>query len=56
MDRVTGATIELAHVKNGNVYPEHYHTCLQTLFLVSRKLETHETKIVQRTFNVIPAG
>lgn len=56
MDRVTGATIELAHVKKGNVFPEHYHTCVQTLFLVSGKLETNDTKIDHGTFNVIPAG
>lgn len=56
MDRVTGATIELAHVKKGNTFPEHYHTCVQTLFLVSGKLETTSTKIEQGTFNVIPAG
>lgn len=56
MDRVTGATMELAHVKKGNIFPEHYHTCVQSLFLVSGKLETNKTKIVQGTFNVIPAG
>lgn len=56
MDRVTGATIELARVEKGSTFPEHYHTCLQTLFLVSGLLETNNTKIVQGTFNVIPTG
>lgn len=56
MDRVTGATIELARVEKGSIFPEHYHTCVQTLFLVSGHLETNDTKILPGTFNVIPAG
>lgn len=56
MDRVTGATIELAHVKKGSTFPEHFHTCVQTLFLVEGKLETNGSKIEKGTFNVIPAG
>jgi hypothetical protein len=54
MDRVTGATMELAHVKKGYVFPEHYHTCVQ--FMVSGHLETNDTKILPGTFNVIPTG
>lgn len=56
MDRVSGATIELAKVEKGSIFPEHYHTCLQTLFLISGKLSNNEIEILPGTFNIIPAG
>jgi quercetin dioxygenase-like cupin family protein len=34
-DRVSGATIELAKIDKGAEFPEHYHSSVQTLFLVS---------------------
>jgi quercetin dioxygenase-like cupin family protein len=55
-DRVTGATMELARVEQGAEFPEHYHTTVQTLFLVSGRLRTHDRVIEAGTFNVIPAG
>jgi len=56
-DRVTGATIELAKVEKGAAFPEHYHTTVQTLFLVSGRLRTGSGDIIEPgTFNVIPAG
>jgi quercetin dioxygenase-like cupin family protein len=55
-DRITGATIELAKIDKGAEFPEHYHSSVQTLFLVSGKLRSHKTIIEPGTFNVIPAG
>ena len=56
-DRCTGATIELAKVEKGAHFPEHYHTTVQTLFLVSGRLRTGSGQIIEPgTFNVIPAG
>lgn len=55
-DRVTGATMELARVEQGAEFPEHYHTTVQTLFLVSGRLRSGEHLIEPGTFNVIPAG
>jgi quercetin dioxygenase-like cupin family protein len=55
-DSVTGATIELARVEKGAEFPEHYHTTLQTLFLVSGRLRARERMIMPGTFNIIPAG
>jgi len=48
--------MELAKVEKGAEFPEHYHTTVQTLFLVSGRLRTRDTVIEQGTFNVIPAG
>jgi quercetin dioxygenase-like cupin family protein len=55
-DRVSGATIELARVEKGATFPEHYHTTVQTLFLVSGRLVSGDLVIEPGTFNVIPAG
>jgi len=56
-DPVTGATIELAKIEKGAVFPEHYHTTVQTLFLAKGKLRTGSGDIYEPgTFNVIPAG
>lgn len=56
-DRCTGATIELAKVEKGAQFPEHYHTTVQTLFLVSGRLRTGAgVVILPGTFNIIPAG
>jgi quercetin dioxygenase-like cupin family protein len=55
-DRVTGATMELARVEEGAEFPEHYHTTVQTLFLVSGRLRSGDRLIEPGTFNVIPAG
>jgi len=56
MDHLTGATIELAKVEAGATFPAHYHTTLQTLFLVSGRLRTGDRLIRPGTFNVIPPG
>jgi quercetin dioxygenase-like cupin family protein len=55
-DRVTGATIELARVERGAEFPEHYHTTVQTLFLISGRLRSGDRVIEPGTFDVIPAG
>lgn len=55
-DPVTGFTIELARVEKGCAFPQHYHTVMQTLFLVSGRLRNGDTTIEAGTFNVIPAG
>lgn len=55
-DPVTGFTIELARVEQGASFPEHYHTTMQTLFLVSGRLRGPGGLIEPGTFNVIPAG
>ena len=55
-DPITGATIELARVEKGCEFPEHYHTTVQTLFLVQGRLRTKDTVLMPGTFNVIPAG
>ena len=56
-DPCTGATIELARIDKGAIYPEHYHTTVQTLFLHKGVLRNGDgTLITQGTFNVIPAG
>jgi quercetin dioxygenase-like cupin family protein len=56
MDRVTGATIELAKVERGATFPEHYHPSVQTLFLVEGRLRSNDIIITPGTFNVIPTG
>ena len=56
MDRVTGATIELAKVEKGSTFPEHYHPSVQTLFLVEGRLRSNDAIITPGTFNVIPTG
>jgi quercetin dioxygenase-like cupin family protein len=56
MDHLTGATIELAKVEKGATFPAHYHTTLQTLFLLSGRLRTGNRLIEPGTFNVIPPG
>jgi quercetin dioxygenase-like cupin family protein len=55
-DPVAGFTIELARVEKGAAFPEHYHTTMQTLFLVSGRLHGPDGVIEPGTFNVIPAG
>lgn len=55
-DPITGATLELAKVEEGAVFPAHYHTTMQTLFLVAGRLKTPGGVIEAGTFNVIPAG
>lgn len=56
-DRCTGLTLELAKVEKGAVFPEHYHTTVQTQFLVSGKLRLKSGDIIDPgAFNVIPAG
>lgn len=48
--------IELAKVEKDAVFPEHYHTSMQTLFLVSGKLQSDDATIEAGTFNIIPPG
>lgn len=55
-DPVSCFTIELARVEKGAAFPEHYHTTMQTLFLVSGRLRGPDGPIEPGTFNVIPAG
>ena len=55
-DRVSGMTIELARVEKGAEFPQHYHTTVQTLFLIEGRLRTDDQVIEAGTFNVIPAG
>lgn len=56
-ERCTGLTIELAKVEKGCKFPEHYHTTVQTQFLVSGQLRLKDGALVHPgTFNVIPAG
>lgn len=55
-DYATGATLELARVEVGATFPEHYHTTMQTLFLIEGRLRSGEEVIEPGTFNVIPAG
>jgi len=56
MDPVTGFTIELARTERGSTFPEHYHTTMQTLFLVEGRLRSGDAVLEPGTFNVIPAG
>lgn len=57
LDRCTGLTLELAKVEQGAVFPEHYHTTIQTQFLVSGRIRLKNGDIMEPgTFNVIPAG
>jgi len=44
-DRTTGATMELARVEKGAEFPAHYHTTLQTLFLVRGRLRSGDRVI-----------
>src|SRR5437879_3934727 len=55
-DPVTGALMELAKVEKGAEFPEHYHTTVQTLFLISGRLRSGDATIKSGTFNIIPAG
>jgi quercetin dioxygenase-like cupin family protein len=56
-DRCTGMTLELAKIEKGAVFPEHFHTTVQTQFLVSGQLRLKSGDIVDPgAFNVIPAG
>jgi quercetin dioxygenase-like cupin family protein len=48
--------MELAKIEKGATFPEHYHTTVQTLFLVSGRLRSGNIIIESGTFNVIPAG
>ena len=56
-DPITGATMELAKVEKGCKFPPHYHTTLQTLFLVSGRLKDDDGEFTEPgTFRIIPAG
>lgn len=56
-DPITGATMELARVEKGCRFPAHYHTTVQTLFLVSGRLRDDNGEITEPgTFRIIPAG
>jgi quercetin dioxygenase-like cupin family protein len=56
-DPITGAVMELAKVEKGCSFPAHYHTTLQTLFLVSGRLRDESGAVtVPGTFRIIPAG
>ena len=56
-DRCTGLTLELAKVEKGAVFPEHYHTTVQTQFLVSGRIRLKNRDIIEPgTFNIIPPG
>jgi quercetin dioxygenase-like cupin family protein len=56
-DRCTGLTLELARIEKGAVFPEHYHTTVQTQFLVSGQIQLKSGEILDPgTFNIIPAG
>ena len=56
-DRCTGLTLELAKIEKGAVFPEHYHTTIQTQFLVSWHIKLKSGKVIDPgTFNIIPAG
>jgi quercetin dioxygenase-like cupin family protein len=56
-DRCTGLTLELAKVEKGAIFPEHYHTTVQTQFLVSGHLKLKTGEVIDPgAFNIIPAG
>jgi len=56
-DPITGATMELAKIEQGAKFPSHYHTTIQTLFVVSGRLRDDNGDITERgTFRIIPAG
>jgi quercetin dioxygenase-like cupin family protein len=56
-DRCTGLTLELAKIEKGSVFPEHYHTTVQTQFLVSGHIRLKTGEVLDPgTFNIIPAG
>ena len=56
-ERCTGATIELARVEKGAEFPEHYHTTMQTQFLVSGRIRGKSGLIREAgNFDLIPAG
>jgi len=56
-DRCTGLTLELAKIEQGARFPEHYHTTVQTQFLVSGRIKLKSGRIIDPgTFNIIPAG
>jgi quercetin dioxygenase-like cupin family protein len=56
-DHITGATMELAKIEKGAKFPSHYHTTVQTLFLVSGRLRDDDGEITEPgTFRIIPAG
>jgi quercetin dioxygenase-like cupin family protein len=56
-ERCSGLTIELAKVEKGATFPEHYHTTVQTQFLVSGRLRLKSGDVIAPgAFNIIPAG
>jgi quercetin dioxygenase-like cupin family protein len=56
-DRCSGLTLELAKIEKGAIFPEHYHTTVQTQFLVSGLIRLKTGEIVEPgAFNVIPCG
>lgn len=56
-DPVTGTTLELAKVEKGCTFPQHYHTSVQSQFLVSGRLRTGDGQPIEAgNFAIIPAG
>lgn len=56
-ERCTGVTLELAKIEKGATFPEHYHTTVQTQFLVSGRIRLKTGDVLEPgTFNVIPPG
>ena len=55
-DPVMGTTLELAKIEKGARFPVHYHTTVQTLFLLSGRVKSDDRVIEPGTFDVIPAG
>lgn len=56
-ERCTGLTLELARIEKGATFPEHYHTTIQTQFLVSGRIRLKDGNILEPgTFNIIPPG
>lgn len=56
-ERCTGLTLELARVEKGATFPEHYHTTVQTQFLVSGKVRLKDGTLVEPgNFSIFPPG
>lgn len=56
-ERCTGLTLELAKIDEGSVFPEHYHTTVQTQFLVSGLIRLKSGEVLEPgAFNIIPPG
>lgn len=49
--------MELAKIEKGAKFPPHYHTTIQTLFVVSGRLRDDDGEVTESgTFRIIPAG